>query len=419
MAEGASAVSHDGRIIFCNPRLAEFLQMPCESLLGRPLADLVAVEDRVRFAELMKQAKAGPVRGRIGVVGAAGRALPLQVSASPLEQPEGTAVCIMATDLSEIEDTVRKLERARIESEALRDSAQRLRNSLAGAAVGLVISTLDGRIAEANPAFCLIVGYEVDELRQRTFRQLVHPDDLAENARLIEQLHAGEIDSFVVENRYVRKDGRPVWVRKSVSHVRDLAGAVQGHVTFVEDFSEQKRADDALRESEARFRLALKNSPVSVAVQNRNLQYIWAFNQRSATPDQIIGHYDHEIFTAEQAARITAIKRCVLDQGIEQREQMWFDRPSGRMYLDICWVPVRDAAGIVVGVASATLDMTPIKHAEDESKRQLEELHRWQAVMLDREGRNMELKREVNGLLSRLGEPIRYPSQAGEAETRR
>jgi len=61
-------------------------------------------------------------------------------------------------------------------------------------------------------------------------------------------------------------------------------------------------------------------------------------------------------------------------------------------------------------------DITARKRAEQENIRQLDELRRWQALMLGREDRNMELKREVNELLRRLGEPIRYPSQEGEGE---
>ena len=103
-------------------------------------------------------------------------------------------------------------------------------------------------------------------------------------------------------------------------------------------------------------------------VQDRDLgrPYIWAYNQKTASPEEIIGKTDEEIFTAEEAARIRVAKERVLREGIEVREQMWLERPGGRMYLDVTHSPVRNEAGEIVGVSSATIDLTAIKIAEGE-----------------------------------------------------
>jgi PAS domain S-box-containing protein len=138
------------------------------------------------------------------------------------------------------------------------------------------------------------------------------------------------------------------------------------NLALARTLAERDRLTESLHQSEMRFRLALAHASVSVAAQDRDLRYIWAFNQRTARPDQIIGHFDHEIFSPEEAAHFTAIKRRVLDEGVELREQMWLDRPGGRIFLDICWEPIRDEAGGVIGVASATVDLTPAKLAEEQ-----------------------------------------------------
>jgi len=70
-----------------------------------------------------------------------------------------------------------------------------------------------------------------------------------------------------------------------------------------------------------------------------------------------------------------------------------------------------DGAGNLVRLSGTVMDITERKQAEQSIRSQLEELQRWEAVMLDRETRVQETKREVNELLRRLGEPIRYPSQ--------
>ena len=136
---------------------------------------------------------------------------------------------------------------------------------------------------------------------------------------------------------------------------------------------EIKATEASLRESEAWFRLALKNAPVSVAAQDRNLRYTFAYNHRTAWPDEIIGHLDEEIFAPDEAAHITAIKRRVIDEGIESREKMWFSRPNGRVFLDACWEPISDEHGTIVGVATATVDMTSTKLAEEALKASLAE----------------------------------------------
>ena len=177
-----------------------------------------------------------------------------------------------------------------------------------------------------------------------------HDSALAERAR------AGQARS---ELGYLRKDGTAFTAEVGLVILPD--GEIVRHSPGHHRAQTGRRGAAGERE---RFRLALRNAPVSVAVQDRELRYMWAYNQRTARPDEITGKHDHEILTPDEAARVTAIKRRVLEEGVELHEQMWFERPSGRVFLDTCCEPIRDEAGRVTGVASATVDLTPIKQAE-------------------------------------------------------
>jgi len=132
---------------------------------------------------------------------------------------------------------------------ALEESEEKFRKAFENAAVGFALTTPDGRFVEANSAFCRITGYTLEDLKTFELYRLLHPDDSAENRELIDQMRAGHIPDFVIENRYIGKDGKLVWVRKSASLVRSQEGAQQWIIILIEDISDRKQLEEALREN--------------------------------------------------------------------------------------------------------------------------------------------------------------------------
>jgi PAS domain S-box-containing protein len=266
------------------------------------------------------------------------------------------------TERKSVEEALR-----RSESEQ-RQQREFLATLLANAPYGISVHKGRDLVYElVNPAYQAMVGSDI-QLVGRPYRE-VFPEAAAAgvDAKLQQVIETGE--PWIVDRFSAPIPGKPnaIWDGQVVR--LPGAGDEPMILAIVWDVTELAATEEALRASEERFRLALKNSTVSVAAQDRDLRYIWAYNQRSATPDQIIGRLDDEIFAAAEAEHVTAIKRRVLEEGIEQREQMWLDRPDGRMYLDVCWEPIRDQGGRIVGVASATVDLTPVKLAEEALRR--------------------------------------------------
>ncbi|HYM13074.1 MAG TPA: PAS domain S-box protein [Bryobacterales bacterium] len=141
-------------------------------------------------------------------------------------------------------------ERQRAE-QAWRESETRLRSAFAGAAIGMALADSEGRYIEVNPAYCAITGYTAQELLAGCdFRSITHPEDLPFNLKLYEQLRSGEMPSFVFEKRYIHKGGESVWVRTSVSRLRDAQGQPADVIVLTENITRRKRLEEELLQSQ-------------------------------------------------------------------------------------------------------------------------------------------------------------------------
>jgi PAS domain S-box-containing protein len=126
------------------------------------------------------------------------------------------------------------------------------------AAVGIAHVALDGRLLRVNDELCHILGRERHELLQCCFQEITHPDDLDADLDFVRRLLAGEIPTFSMEKRYIRKNGDLVWAVLSVSAARDENKHPKYFIGVVVDITARKRAEEALLASEARAHLADK-----------------------------------------------------------------------------------------------------------------------------------------------------------------
>ena len=140
----------------------------------------------------------------------------------------------------------------------LREAQEAFRAAFEQAAVGMVHAALDGRLVRVNARFAELLGYTQDELVGRPFLDITHPSDRAANAEFAGKLARGEVQAYTTEKRYLHRDGTPVWVNVTVSLRRSSEGAPKQLLVVVEDLRARKAAEEALRESEERLRLALK-----------------------------------------------------------------------------------------------------------------------------------------------------------------
>jgi PAS domain S-box-containing protein len=124
------------------------------------------------------------------------------------------------------------------------------------ASLGIAVEDFEGNLLLANPALCSMLGYREDELCGMNCSQFANPEDSQDDWALFQQLRAGVIDRYSLEKRYVRKHGGRLWGHLNVSLLRNGDGESPLVFAFVEDITVRKRSEEALRESEERFRLA-------------------------------------------------------------------------------------------------------------------------------------------------------------------
>jgi PAS domain S-box-containing protein len=154
-------------------------------------------------------------------------------------------------------------ERKRAE-EALRESETRFRAVFENAAIGIALVDMHGHLLESNPALQKMLGYSAPELAQMAFTEFTHPDDAPASRDLYASFYQGQRNRYQLDRRYRRKDGQIVWGQLTESLVRNQNGEPQYAIAMVEDISERKRAEKALRESEERHRSFIENLPVGV-----------------------------------------------------------------------------------------------------------------------------------------------------------
>jgi PAS domain S-box-containing protein len=166
----------------------------------------------------------------------------------------------------------------------LLESEEQFRSMFTAAATGIAISTPDGRFLQANAAYCRMLGYTEAELRTRTFASLTHRDDLTLNLKLRDELLSGQRQSFVMEKRYLKKNGDIVWTHHSVSAVHAAAGQVERLIVVAENITEARKAQEQLLWKTAFFEAQVHSALDGILVvdsagqkilQNQRLIDLW------------------------------------------------------------------------------------------------------------------------------------------------
>lgn len=166
---------------------------------------------------------------------------------------------------------------AQKQSEAvIRESEERFRSTFEQAAVGIAHIDLSGRFLRVNQRYCDICGYTAEEMLQKTFQEITWPEDLKYDLDQARHLAKGKIQTFSHEKRYIRKDGTTAWGNLTASLTRDLSGHPLYFIAVIEDIGQRKEAEDALRQSEEKYRSIVENAVEGIFQSTRDGRLISA-----------------------------------------------------------------------------------------------------------------------------------------------
>ncbi len=260
---------------------------------------------------------------------------------------------------------------------ALRASEERFRKVFEHAATGIVITDEHGLVRNCNAAFCAMIGYSEQDLSRMSIIDIIHPEDREANLRECRRLFDGELPSFEIENRYVGRWGEPVWVHKFVSLLRDESGKRVHVLTLVSDVTERRRAEDALRQSEALARAQAHEiqviydaAPIGMVLFDRDVRFL-RINERLAAINgrsyaDHIGRAIEDVLPAETAAALRGIQsRLLAGEEIIDVEISGPNRVTGKhgAFL-VSYRPLRDQRGAVCQFLGTVLDITGRREAE-------------------------------------------------------
>jgi PAS domain S-box-containing protein len=273
----------------------------------------------------------------------------------------------VATSLREVNDVGEALSRASYDRQraeaAMRESDMRFRAIVDQSTAGISIVDLDGRFRFANRRHCDITGYSVEEIRQRTLIDVTHPDDRPKNLQVLaEMMSAGT--AYTIEKRFIRKDGRIIWVQVSSVAVRDGEGVPQYAIGLVLDIDERKQAEIA------NAHLAAVVASSADAIESLELDgTILTWNQAA---EELYGYTAEEAIGRPLDVIVPQDRQSEIDRtiaAVRAGENMWFEtkrrRKDGSLVeVAVDAAPIRTADGTVIGISKVTHDISERRRAE-------------------------------------------------------
>jgi PAS domain S-box-containing protein len=259
---------------------------------------------------------------------------------------------------------------------ALRESEARFREIAEAVPVTFFLQSTDfSRALYKSPRCEQIFGYTPEELYRQPdlWKERIHPEDLP---RVMETLSLATQGKMSVTYRIFHPDGRLRWLRTSCRPILNEQQEVIRIVGITEDITEQKEAELALQESEARLRAILDGIPFSIFLKDLEGRYLHVnktyLQQRGCKAEELFGKLDSELFASEEALEFRDQDQKVLQSPHPVSYERTFFRDGKRLTQWVTKFALRDQQGDPYAVCGVVVDITPLKEAQEVLRQEAE-----------------------------------------------
>ncbi|HUI64242.1 MAG TPA: PAS domain S-box protein, partial [Bacteroidota bacterium] len=248
---------------------------------------------------------------------------------------------------------------------SLRESEDRYRRLVEFSPDAIAVHR-DGKFIYANPATVRLLRAQSEtQLIGTPVLDIVH-QDFRSRVRERISMAIGEDKAMPwAQERLVCLDGTEMEVE--IASIPILFGGAKAVCVVARGITERMQAEEALRESEERFRLVVANSPDQIFYQDRDLRYSWVADpEGSPEASTKVGKTDFDFFEMTEAERIVKLKRRVLETGVGVRTEVHMVQQDGsRKLFEGFYEPRRDANGKIIGLTGYLRDISDRERARD------------------------------------------------------
>ena len=360
-AVAITVVDSRERITAWNEHAEKLLGMTRDELYQMPLRKLYPPEEWKRIREARIREKGIQHHMETRILTKSGQAVDAEISISLMKDEKGK-ICGGIGVITDI------TERKKAE-ESLRKSEAMFRTVFENSAAAITVVDDQERIISWNKFTETMLGMGHEDLYLRPVSEL-YPQSEWKRIREADIRHTGARHHF--ETRMIKKDGHAVEVDISISVLKDQEGRVTGAIGVIRDISERRRAEEALRESEEKFRSVFENSAVAITVANANERLLsWnSFTEKllGMNREDLYLRKISELYPPEEWKRIRSYD--IRTKGIQHHlETRMLTKDGGTIDIDVSISVLKDSQGVITGSIGVIRDISERKRAEAELRK--------------------------------------------------